>query len=75
MLALGNKCYDTFKNKFTESDDQTYKLEISDNYYRIDAGITSRNGYRLPGGNIMNRGVLLYGPDGYPDKQFRIHPI
>jgi hypothetical protein len=60
MLALRTKCFDTFKNKVKESDDLTYKLEISDNYHRIDAGLIGGVGYRLMGGNGMNLGVRYY---------------
>ena len=60
MLALRTKCFDTFTNKVKESDDLTYKLDISDNYHRIDAGIIAGAGYRLFGGNGMNLGVRYY---------------
>ena len=60
MLGLRTKCFDTFKNRVRESDDLTYKLEISGNYHRIDAGIITGIGYRLMGGNGMNLGVRYY---------------
>jgi hypothetical protein len=47
MLSLRTKGYDYFKNKVKDDDDLSYKLEISDNYKRIDAGIMVGAGFKL----------------------------
>jgi hypothetical protein len=47
MLSLRTKGYDYFKNKVKEDDDISYKLEISDNYKRIDAGIMVGAGFKI----------------------------
>jgi hypothetical protein len=60
MLALRTKCFDTFTSEIKDKDDLTYKLNVSDNYHRIDAGLMGGIGYRLMGGNGMNLGVRYY---------------
>jgi len=76
MLGLRTKGFDTFSKKVVVKDDLTYKLDISDNYHRIDAGLMAGVGYRLLGGNGMNLGIRYYqglidssiddsGPDQY----------
>jgi hypothetical protein len=47
MLALRTKGYDEFKNTLIDEDDVTYKLDIKDNYKRIDAGIMCGVGMKL----------------------------
>lgn len=47
MLALRSKGYDEFKNTLVDEDDLTYKLDIKDNYKRIDAGIMVGAGMKL----------------------------
>jgi hypothetical protein len=47
MLSLRTKGYDYFKNKVKDDDDITYKLDIKDNYKRIDAGIMVGAGFKL----------------------------
>ncbi len=47
MLSLRTKGYDYFKNNIKEDDDVTYKLNIADNYKRIDAGIMAGAGFKL----------------------------
>ena len=47
MLALRTKGYDEFKTAVIDDDDLTYKLDISDNYKRIDAGIMCGAGLKL----------------------------
>jgi hypothetical protein len=47
MLALRTKGYDEFKTSVVEDDDITYKLDIKDNYKRIDAGIMGGVGMKL----------------------------
>jgi hypothetical protein len=47
MLSLRTKGYDYFKNKIEEEDDVTYKVDIADNYKRIDAGIMAGVGFKL----------------------------
>jgi hypothetical protein len=47
MLALRAKGYDEFKNTVYDKDDLSYKLDIKDNYKRIDAGIMVGAGVKL----------------------------
>jgi hypothetical protein len=47
MLALRSKGYDTFKNKVKDEDDLSYKVDIADNYKRIDAGIMVGAGFKI----------------------------
>jgi hypothetical protein len=47
MLSLRSKGYDYFKNKVKEKDDVTYKVDIGDNYKRIDAGIMVGAGFKI----------------------------
>jgi hypothetical protein len=47
MLALRTKGYDEFKASVVDDDDITYKLDIKDNYKRIDAGIMGGVGMKL----------------------------
>jgi hypothetical protein len=47
MLALRTKGYDEFKNTLVDDDDVSYKLDIKDNYKRIDAGIMVGAGVKL----------------------------
>ncbi len=47
MLALRTKGFDEFKTTVIDDDDLTYKLDISDNYKRIDAGIMCGAGIKL----------------------------
>jgi hypothetical protein len=47
MLALRTKGYDDFKNTVVDDDDLRYRLDIKDNYKRIDAGIMVGAGMKL----------------------------
>jgi hypothetical protein len=47
MLALRSKGYDEFKNSVKDDDDLSYKLDIKDNYKRIDAGMMAGIGVKL----------------------------
>jgi hypothetical protein len=47
MLALRTKGFDIFKNSINETDDLSYKLDIRDNYKRIDAGIMVGTGFKV----------------------------
>lgn len=47
MLALRSRGYDEFKNTVYDEDDISYKLDIKDNYKRIDAGIMVGAGFKL----------------------------
>jgi hypothetical protein len=47
MLALRTKGYDQFLNTVKDDDDLSYKLDIKDNYKRIDAGIMVGAGFKL----------------------------
>jgi|WetSurSiteA1Bulk_404760.scaffolds.fasta_scaffold35000_2 hypothetical protein len=60
QLGLLHKAADTFKQGVPEGGDLSYKLDIMDRYYRLDAGLILGFGYRLLGGNGMNIGVRYY---------------
>jgi hypothetical protein len=47
MLALRAKGYDEFKNTLADEEDLTYKLDVKDNYKRIDAGVMVGAGMKL----------------------------
>jgi hypothetical protein len=47
MLALRTKGYDEFTNSIKDDNDLSYKLDIKDNYKRIDAGIMIGAGAKL----------------------------
>lgn len=47
MLALRTKGYDEFKTTVIDEDDTSYKLDIKDNYKRIDAGVMCGAGMKL----------------------------
>jgi len=47
MLSLRSKGYDTFYNSVADDDDLSYKVDIKDNYKRIDAGIMVGTGMKL----------------------------
>lgn len=47
MLALRTKGYDIFNNTISDKDDLSYKLDIRDNYKRIDAGIMVGTGFKV----------------------------
>jgi hypothetical protein len=47
MLGLRSKGYDEFRNSVKDDDDLSYKLDIKDNYKRIDAGIMVGIGAKL----------------------------
>ncbi len=47
MLGLRSKGNDEFRNSVKDDDDLSYKLDIKDNYKRIDAGIMAGIGAKL----------------------------
>lgn len=47
MLSLRTKGYDTFMKTMEDGEELTYKVEISDNYKRIDAGVMAGLGFKL----------------------------
>lgn len=47
MLALRTKGFDEFKNTVYDKDDASFKLDIKDNYKRIDAGVMVGAGIKL----------------------------
>jgi hypothetical protein len=47
MLALRAKGFDEFLNSVKDDDDLSYKLDVKDNYKRIDAGILVGAGMKL----------------------------
>ncbi|MCX6574544.1 MAG: porin family protein [Candidatus Aminicenantes bacterium] len=61
QLGLLHKAADTFYGlEVPDGGDLSYKLDIMDRYYRLDAGLIVGFGYRLLGGNGMNIGVRYY---------------
>jgi hypothetical protein len=60
QLGLRTKAKDIFYQEVNKKDDLTFTKDISDDYYRLDAGIGGGIGYRLMGGNGMNLGINYY---------------
>ncbi len=61
QLGLLYKAADTFYGpEVPDGGDLRYKLDIRDQYYRLDAGLIMGFGYRLLGGNGMNIGLRYY---------------
>jgi hypothetical protein len=61
QLGLLYKAADTFYGpEVPDGGDLRYKLDIRDQYYRLDAGLIAGIGYRLLGGNGMNIGLRYY---------------
>lgn len=60
QLGLLYKAADTFFQQVPDAGDLSYKLDIRDQYYRLDAGLIVGVGYRLLGGNGMNVGLRYY---------------
>jgi hypothetical protein len=60
QLGLRNKVFDEFKNSIKEEDDLELKLDIRDQYHRIDGGLAAGFGYHLMKGNGMNIEVQYY---------------
>jgi hypothetical protein len=60
QLGLLYKAADTFFHQVPDAGDLSYKLDIRDQYYRLDAGLIVGVGYRLLGGNGMNIGLRYY---------------
>ena len=60
QLGLLYKGVDTFKAQVPDAGDLSYKLDIRDQYYRLDAGLIAGIGYRLMRGNGMNLGLRYY---------------
>lgn len=60
QLGLLTKAYDNFSLDITDKSDVAFKNNVTDQYNRIDAGITVGLGYRLYKGNGVNLGVRYY---------------
>jgi hypothetical protein len=60
QLGLLHKAVDTFNNTVPDAGDLSYKLDIKDQYHRLDAGAVVGLGYRLFRGNGINLGVRYY---------------
>jgi hypothetical protein len=60
MPALRAKAFDVFTNEIKDKDDLEYKLDIRDQFHRLDFGLMGGLGYRLMGGNGMNLTVRYY---------------
>jgi hypothetical protein len=58
--ALRAKAFDVFTTDIKDHDDLEYKLNISDQFHRLDFGLMGGLGYRLMGGNGMNLTVRYY---------------
>jgi hypothetical protein len=59
MPALRTKAFDYFTAE-DPSGDLEYRLDIKDDYHRLDFGLIGGIGYRLKGGNGMNLGIRYY---------------
>ncbi|MCD4832595.1 MAG: PorT family protein [Bacteroidales bacterium] len=60
QLGLLTKAYDNFSVDITDKSDVAFKNNVTDQYKRIDAGITVGLGYRLYKGHGVNLGVRYY---------------
>jgi hypothetical protein len=60
QLGLLHKAVDVFNNQVPDGGKLSYKLDIEDQYHRLDAGVVVGIGWRLLGGNGMNIGVRYY---------------
>jgi Outer membrane protein beta-barrel domain len=60
QLGLLHKASDEFTNTVPDGGDLSYKLDIKDQYHRLDAGAVAGIGYRLSRGNGINLGVRYY---------------
>ena len=60
MPALRYSAYDIFTADLIDQDDLEYKLDIRDQFHRLDFGLVGGVGYRLLGGNGMNLTVRYY---------------
>jgi hypothetical protein len=59
QLGLRYTAFDHFSNTINDQE-LTYKVDIADNYHRLDAGWTTGLGYRIAKGYGMNVGVRYY---------------
>jgi hypothetical protein len=60
QLGLLTKAYDNFNLDITDKSEVAFKNNVTDQYNRIDAGITVGLGYRLYKGNGVNLGLRYY---------------
>lgn len=60
MPSLRNKAFDFFTTDLVDRNDLEYKLDIKDQFHRLDFGLIGGVGYRLLGGNGMNLTVRYY---------------
>jgi Outer membrane protein beta-barrel domain len=60
QLGLLHKAVDIFSNQVPDAGTLSYKLNIEDQYHRLDAGVVVGIGWRLLGGNGMNIGLRYY---------------
>jgi hypothetical protein len=60
MPSLRYTAFDIFTADLKDKDDLEYKLDIKDQFHRLDFGLVGGVGYRLLGGNGMNLTVRYY---------------
>jgi hypothetical protein len=60
MPALRHSAFDIFTSDLIDRDDLEYKLDIRDEFHRLDFGLIGGVGYRLLGGNGMNLTMRYY---------------
>jgi hypothetical protein len=60
MPSLRNTAHDIFTNDLIDKNDLEYKLDIRDQFHRLDFGLVGGVGYRLMGGNGMNLTARYY---------------
>ena len=60
QVSLRHKATDEFTNTIYNKDDLVFKNKTSDNYRRLDAGLTAAAGYKFRYGAMMNIGVRYY---------------
>jgi hypothetical protein len=60
QLGLRYKAFDKFSNTTPDGGELTYKVDIEDQFHRLDAGLVVGVGYRLLKGHGINIGVRYY---------------
>lgn len=60
MPSLRYTAFDIFTTDLKDKEDLEYKLDIKDQFHRLDFGLVGGVGYRLFGGNGMNLTVRYY---------------
>ena len=60
MPSLRAKAFDIFTTSINSKDDLEHKVDIKNQFHRLDFGLVAGAGYRLINGNGMNIGMRYY---------------